>query len=139
MSEPEKKSNTTRNVIIIIIVIIVILIIIGLVVWLLTRSNDSTGTGGGAIVCKSDADCPIGFCNVNTGVCKLCLTNDNCTDSINPICLPEGLCGGCAVSADCKTGRMCLNHKCTCLGDIDCPTGEKCMNTQCVADTTNTT
>ena len=72
--------------------------------------------------CASDADCPgreLGGhwfetkCNATTGVCRDCVTDDDCTQ---PFCLTDlGECGDCRSDADCASPKPSCSVFHTCI------------------------
>jgi peptidoglycan-associated lipoprotein len=66
--------------------------------------------------CKSSQDCA-----EQTGYGKVCV---------------EGKCQECGADADCKTGFVCQDSKCTpkpqCAADMDCAAGQACETGRCV-------
>jgi Cys-rich repeat protein len=104
--------------------------------------------------CLSDADCDAGTCDVDrrchlpctapsdcdgkkplcdlaTGLCTECDTNEACRDPIRPACSPERQCVECMADADCTTPgkRACITarQRCgECTRDEHCPETMHC-------------
>ncbi|MSP61794.1 MAG: hypothetical protein EXR72_15965 [Myxococcales bacterium] len=100
---------------------------------------DMAGGGGGDMAlaqgdmalpvgCKSNADCPKGTCDPNTGICNVCAADGDCKDAMNPRCdVDTSRCVPCLPMMDnCGMGKFCTKangeYSCApgCQKDADC-------------------
>jgi hypothetical protein len=107
----------------------------------------SSGTGGAAPECTTDADCagnPAGkVCDTAKGDCVGCLpSNDTCP--VGQYCDPtKNTCGvGCTDDTDCDPANdlFCDTAAHTCVGcvtDMNCPAGSICIAKTCVPGCTD--
>jgi hypothetical protein len=60
----------------------------------------------------------------------LCLNNGQCTQSQNPVCKINGVCG-CNTNSDCNERGKCVNGSCVCTSNTDCLIG-RCTSGTCI-------
>lgn len=75
------------------------------------------------IGCTVQADCPVGACLAEAGVCVACIADDDCRAGV---CLPEAyVCVSCRAHGDCATNRcdLATNTCLSCKSDAQCESG----------------
>lgn len=114
-----KKLSRRRATIIIILVIVLILVIIGVIIYIVLKRRAqakkiSTGTVTGT-KCLTNSDCLNNkVCQTTTGICVLCLSNNNCSDPVNVCNTSTNKCVACVTHADCanSNGGTCISNTC---------------------------
>jgi len=96
-------------------------------------------------ICLTDGDCPVGsYCDRADGACLIpslaeCRDDLDCSFGFEcdfrDSCRPE-VDGSCLVDADCDTGELCVENRCTavestCQFDFQCAAGFTCTNNRC--------
>ncbi|MBI5543676.1 MAG: hypothetical protein HY901_07315, partial [Deltaproteobacteria bacterium] len=113
-------------------------------------SDDVDCVEGRCVECKVDSDCHSGpkQCNTAMGVCKRCVSDLDCTQTVNGTSAKvlTGLCDSnsfncvrCDADLDCSalgpSMKYCADHRCIgCRSELDCvgsPSGSYCIQQQC--------
>ncbi|MCA2981255.1 MAG: hypothetical protein INH37_23520, partial [Myxococcaceae bacterium] len=90
-------------------------------------SGHTTFVGGGAALCRVDADCPAG------SVCDA--TQRVCVRPCSAGCLPGTVCVGGVCARSCATTADCSVPVAGCVSDAVCGAGSVCCNGSCVSGT----